>query len=236
MTHSVLLNNAAHADLRIITDRGAAWGDDVMSCVVFPAEFRSVQAHYPIAFQKTVDGTGFQPVALFALQEGQNLFLEAGGWGAHYLPWAMERQPFMIGRSGEELMVLLDMDSPRVSRSRGEPLFLPHGLPSDYLERMTSMLLTIHEGVEASKAFVDSLLAHGLLESFVLDVELADGSQNRLAGLYTIDEDRLGALDGATLARLNEAGQLLPIYMVLASISHFRDLIERQNRRLAGIA
>jgi hypothetical protein len=62
MTHSVLLDNVTHKDLRVITQRGAAWGDGVMSTVAFPVEFRNLQAHYPIVFQKTADGISFQPV------------------------------------------------------------------------------------------------------------------------------------------------------------------------------
>jgi SapC len=236
MTRSVLLNHAAHHDLRIITSRGAAWGDDVMSSLVFPDEFRSVQAHYPIVFQKTTDGTGFQPVALFGLEDGQNLFLGADGWDAPYVPIAIERQPFLIGRSDDELLVHVDLDSPRVSRTEGEPVFLAHGGTTDFLERINSLLLAIHEGVQGLPAFIDALLAHDLLESFVLDVELDDGSEHRLAGLYTIDEDRLGALGGAALESLHAAGHLLSIYMVLASASHFRDLIERRNRRIPRIA
>lgn len=236
MTRSVLLNHAAHHDLRIVTSRGAAWGDDVMSSVVFPAEFRSVQAHYPIVFQKTSEGTGFQPVALFGFEDRQNLFLGPKGWDADYVPIAIERQPFLIGRADQELLVHVDLDSPRVSRTEGEPVFLPHGGTTEFLERINSLLLAIHEGVQGLPAFVDALLAHDLLESFVLDIELTDGSEHRLAGLYTIDEDRLGALGGAALQALNAAGHLMPIYMVLASASHFRDLIERRNRLVASLA
>ncbi len=231
MTNAVLLNNVAHADLRIITTRGAAWGDEVMSTVVFPVEFRSLQAHYPIVFQKTADATGFQPIALFGLQDGQNLFLGPGGWEAHYLPIAIERQPFMIGKSGDELVVHVDLDHPRVSMSEGEQVFLSHGGATEFLERVNSLLLAIHEGLQDSAALVEALLELGLLESFVLDVERADGSQGRLAGLYTIDEDRLGALDATALERLHRAGHLQSIYMVLASASNFRDLIERENLR-----
>jgi len=236
MTRSVLLNHAAHHDLRIVTARGAAWGDDVMSSVVFPVEFRSVQAHYPIVFQKTTDGTSFQPVALFGFEEGQNLFLGAQGWDADYLPIAIERHPFLIGRTGDELLVNIDIDSPRISKIEGEPVFLPHGGPSEYLERINSLLLAIHEGVQGLPAFVNALLAHNLLESFVLDVELVDGSEHRLAGLYIIDEDKLAALDGAALQQLHAAGHLMSIYMVLASASHLRDLIERRNQLVVRIA
>lgn len=230
---AALLNNVAHADLRIITTRAAHLGDAVMSTLAFPQEFRNLQAHYPIVFQKSADGSSFQPVALFGFQEGQNLFLGPAGWDAHYLPMAIEHQPFMIGLSGDEMVVHVDLDSPRVSHSEGEAVFLPLGGHTDYLERISSLLLAIHEGVQQTPAFIAALLQHDLLESFVLDVELDDGSQSRLAGFYTIHEDRLAALDGAALAQLQQDGHLLPIYMALASLSHLRDLIDRQNRRLA---
>jgi hypothetical protein len=232
MSTSVLLNNVNHQALRIITARGAAWGDDVMSSVVFPSEFRNLQAHYPIVFQKTADGTGFQPIALFGLREGQNLFLTPQGWDAACLPMAVERQPFMIGRDGDELMVHLDLDSPRLSNTEGEPVFLPLGGNSEFLERMTALLLAVHEGVQATPAFVDALLAHELLESFVLDVELDDGTQSRLAGLYTLHEDRLAGLGPEALGALHRAGHLQAVYMVLASLSNLRGLIDRQNRAL----
>ena len=49
----MLLNNVDHKDLRVITTRGAEYGDDVMFALTFPAEFRNIQAHYPIVFRKT---------------------------------------------------------------------------------------------------------------------------------------------------------------------------------------
>ena len=230
MTRSVLLNNLSHKDLRIVTKRGAAWGDDVMSAVVFPGEFRSLQAHYPIVFEKTAQGTGFQAIALFGFRQGQNLFLGPQGWDAHVLPMAIERQPFLIGVDGEELLVHVDMDSPRISTSEGEPVFLPHGGATEFLERVNSLLLAIHEGVQSTPGFIAALLEYNLLESFVFDVELSDGSQNRLAGFYTIHEERLGALDGGALERLHRAGHLQTIYMAVASLSQLRGLVERRNR------
>ena len=83
-------------------------------------------------------------------------------------------------------------------------------------------------------AFVEALLARDLLESFVLDVELDDGSLNRLAGYYTINEERVRALDAGELGELHAAGHLEPVFMAMASVSHFRDLIERMNRSRAG--
>lgn len=229
MTQHVLLNNIDHRDLRVETARGAEYGDAVMSALTFPAEFRNVQAHYPIVFQKDAQGS-FQPVALFGLQAGQNLFLQGARWDAYYVPLAVERQPFLIGMADGEPMIHIDMAHPRVQSTSGEPVFLPHGGTSEYLEKINSILLALHDGLRATQAYVDALLAHDLLESFVLDVQLDADNHSRLAGYYTINEERLGSLDPAALGALAAAGHLEPTYMALASLSGFRDLIERARR------
>ena len=236
MNNHVLLNNVDHKDVRVITRRGAQFGDSVHLAVSFPAEFRDLQAHYPNVFRKTNEGAGYEPVVLFGFQDGENLFLDGDKWDANYLPLAIERQPFMIGvtAAGNDPMVYIDMASPRLSKTEGEPAFLPHGGNTAFLEKSNSILLSIYQGIDASAAFIAALLELALLESFVFDIGLDDGSQNRLAGLYTINEDKLAALDGAALARLHQGGHLQSIYMVIASLSNFRDLIERKNLRHAS--
>lgn len=233
MSNPVLLNHVEHRDLRVDDRRGAAFGDDVMYAPAVPAEFRSLQAHYPIVFQRDAAG-GFHPLALLGLRQGENLFLEGERWDATYIPLAIQRQPFLIGVSGGERMVHVDLDHPRVRAGTGEALFQGPGIASEFLERARTTLLMLHDGILAMPAFVDALQRHQLLESFVLDIRLDDGSDNRLAGFHTIDEQRLHALDGAALEQLSRDGHLLPVYMVLASLSRFRDLIERMNRRRAA--
>ncbi len=234
MPNPVLLNNVEHKNLRVVTTRGARYGDSVMLAITFPAEFRNLQAHYPIVFRKGGDGISFEAVALFGFSEGENLFLGQDGWDAATLPLTIERQPFLIGISGQELMVNVDLDSPRVSSTEGEAVFLEHGGNTEFLETMTSTLLAIHEGLQSMPGFTAALLEHELLEPFVFDIELDDGSQNRLAGFYTINEERLAGLRADALGRLNEAGYLQPVFMALASLVNFRALIERKNRLHAG--
>jgi hypothetical protein len=229
MTNTVLLNNIDHQNLRVITKRGAEYGDSLMSSVTFPSEFRDVQACYPIVFRKTADGLGFEPIALFGFQEGENLFLHGDRWDAPYLPMLVERQPFLIGVGGEELMVHIDLDNPRVSQDEGREVFKPHGGNTDFLENLNSMLFAIHQGLQGTPLLLAALLEHELLESFVLDIELNDGSQNRLVGFYTINEDKLAALGGDAIASLHQAGLLQAIYLVIASLSNFRALIDRKN-------
>lgn len=233
MPRHAQLNIVEHRNLRIDTRRSAGLGDDVGFAATFPAEFRDLQAYYPIVFRKDVNGT-LSPVALLGFEEGQNLFLDGERWDAHYVPLAVERQPFLVGRGGDELTVHVDLDHPRVGAAGGQALFLERGGNTEYMDRIASVLLTLHNGLERVPAFVDALLPHDLLESFVLDVELDDGALHRLAGYYAISEERLRVLDGEALGRLHAAGYLEPVFMAVASVSNFRDLIERMNRRRAG--
>jgi hypothetical protein len=237
MANHAPLNNVDHKNLRVVTTRGAAYGDAVMSALTFPAEFRDLQACYPIVFAQ--DGNGsYDALALLGFEQGENLFLGPNGWDAPTIPLTIERQPFMIGRGGsDELSVHIDLDSPRVRDGgiEGESLFLTYGGTSEYLERVSSVLRTIHEGLIASRAFVGALVELELIESFVLDVELDDGSQNRLAGFYTINEDRLAQLSAEQLARLHRDGYLQAIYMAVASLAQFRNLIQRKNRANDGL-
>lgn len=235
VVNAVLLNNVDHRDLRVDTRRGARFGDGVMSCVTFPAEFRSLQAHYPIVFRATGNG-GFQPIALFGLSEGENLFLDdappdGGRWDATCLPLAMERQPFLIGTGADGgLLMHIDLDSPRVGTATGESLFREHGGTTDFLDRMNSALLALYQGLQGTAAFIGALLRHELLEPFTLDARLDDGSRVTLAGLHILDEERLRALDGEALAQLSRDGHLEAAYMAIASLSNLRVLIERMNR------
>jgi len=234
MSNNALLNNVDHKDLRVITTRSAEYGDNVMFAATFPGEFRDLQAHYPIVFRKNARGQ-FEPVALLGFKDGQNLFLTQGGWEATHIPMTIERLPFLIGFSHDrQPMMHIDLDNPRVSRTQGEPIFREFGGNTDFLERMSSLLLAIHQGLATNDSFIGALLEYELLESFVLDIQLNDRSQNRLTGFYTLKEERLLDLNGAVLERLNRAGHLHAIYMAIASLSNFRALIERVNKLNAG--
>lgn len=240
MTNHVLLNNVDHKDLKVITTRSAEYGDNVQCATTFSWEFRSIQAHYPVFFTKNAGTEEFAAVAMFGFEDKENLFLSDTGWDANYVPLSIRREPFLIGfqqsadaSSGDkEPVIHVNMDSPRLSESDGEAVFLAHGGISPYLEQTNSILNTINEGYAVHELFVKELVERDLLEPFALDIQLNDGSQNRLMGFHTINEDALFELDGDALGSLNEKGFLLPIYMAIASLSNIRDLIDRKNALL----
>jgi hypothetical protein len=243
MARFELLNNVDHGDLRIIQARSAALGDNVWYAPTFPHEFRNLQRHYPIVFTKNTETGYFQAVALLGFEQGENLFLDERGWDAGYIPLSIMRQPFLIGfqepaaggAPEPEPVISVDMESPRVSRSEGERVFLEHGGNSEYLERVKSILHLIRQGHERNRPFADMLLGMDLLESFVLDVQLDDGSEHRMSGFYTINEESLKGLTGDDFVVLNNNGFLEPVYMAIASLSNIPGLVERKNRLMAGV-
>lgn len=236
MPNFVLLNNITHKNMRVIRDYLPAYGDNDMSAVTFPHEFRAIQNEYPIFFQKNPENGKFVAVALLGLRQNENLFLSESGWDAQYIPVSVKRRPFLIGiqapKPGQDTsqstrMVYVDMDSSRVNETQGDAVFLPHGGYSPYLESMVEVLEYIQYGTDLNERFIDALLQHELLEIVTLEITLKNGDRNNLSGFYTINEDKLAALDGNVVASLHSQGYLEFIYMVLASHSNVVKLIAR---------
>ena len=240
MSKYSLLSQSEHAKLRVITERGAAYGDNLMYAMTFPLEFRNIESSYPIFFAKDGESGQFYPLALFGFQRDENLYLNGSHWDATYMPMMVERNPFLIGfqqspdvENGEKRPVVsINVESPRVSETEGEALFSDDGEPSEYLQKSMENLQTIHRGHEQNKAFIAVLLENDLLEGFNLDITLKDGSNNRLEGFYTINEEKLAGLQAETLGKLHEQGFLQAIYMAVASFSRVSGLIAKKNASL----
>jgi len=237
----VLLNNVDHHNIKIITERSARYGDDVSFVMTFPLEFRRIQSCYPIFFRKDANTGNFSPIALFGFEPRENLYLSDDGWDAQYVPLMIQRQPFLIGLQRVEgegdatkPVVSIDINSPRVNESEGEALFLEHGGTSDYLAAMTELLETIRLADEMNTDFVDALLKLDLIEAVTMQVELKDGSKHEMLGYYTINEEKLDALDSETLGELHGHHYLDSIYMILASLSCFRTLVQKKNDQLSA--
>ncbi len=243
MTNTVLLNAADHAELRVITARGAEYGDNQWFATTFPLEFRSCAACYPLFFfrdnQSQQQTSKIYPVALFGFRHGENLFLQ-DGWQEQYLPLSVRRQPFLIGRQQvredgmvrEQRVLHIALDHPRVSKSEGEPLFLPYGGQTPFLQDMAGMLETLHLGMQDAHNFVALLEQYQLLEPVTVNVTLKDGSSHQLVGFLTIAEEQLANLDGAALAQLHQHGYLQAIYLMIASQAQIRQLVTLKNQQL----
>ena len=241
MANMALLNNVDHADLKVIADHGAAFGDALNMAAVYPTEFVEVQREYPILFQKD-ESAGFRAVALLGFDAGENLFLDTTGWRARHIPMIHQRGPFKIGFQDQEVggqtrrepIIYIDLDHPRVSKTEGRPLFLPNGGHSPYLQHVSHVLRVLHIGAEVTAPMFTAFEEAGLIEPAALDVNLDDHTRYKVPDIYTISGEKLAALGGSELENLHKAGYLRAAYMVLASMPNVNRLIAMKNARRAG--
>jgi len=237
MSKLEILNNVDHKDLRVIQGKPSSFGDAIHSCPCYSFEFRNLQHRFPILLQE-VDQNKFLPVVLMGFEKGENLFVENDAWLTSYIPAYLKRGPFAIGvkkedDGSESRLLSIDIEHPRVSSDEGLDIFQPLGGRTDYLESVADLMETIFINAEVTQQFTDTLNSHGLIESVTFDIKLSDGSQNQLLGFYTIDEERLKDLDSETLGSLSKKGFLMPIFMMLASLSNITDMVDAKQKRVS---
>jgi len=240
MTDRVVLNNIDHHDLKFAPRHGAAYGDAVNQVPVFATEFEEVQREFPILFRRGAEAP-FEAVALLGLDRDENLFLDGEHWTTRYVPALFQRGPFSIGVPPQaqdplepaEPMVHVDLDDPRISREQGVPLFLPQGGNAPVLDQVAHVLRTIYAGFDFNRAMFAAFEEFDLLEPVALEISLSDVERYNVTDHYTIAQDRLAALEGAALERLNRAGFLRAAYLAAASLGNIGQLIARKNARRA---
>lgn len=235
-----MLNNIAHRDLRVATGFGPEFGDAVGMVPAYPSEFAELQREYPIFLRRDTATGAWQSVVLLGFEQHENLYLDEGRWNASYLPGAAAKGPFLIGFQenrvdGEltrEAVLHVDLDHPRVGNSAGEPVFLPQGGNTPYLDHIATVLRGINDGHAFGAEMFAMLDTKGLIQPVTLDVQIDAEHRVGVNGLHAIDRERLAALGGDALAELNRAGYLEGAYLMLASQHNMRRLIAEKQRRL----
>ncbi len=236
----LLLDNVEHHDLRISAGRSIAQAGAVNQVRVFPNEFAEVQREYPIFFRRDDHGA-FYAVALLGFDRDENLFLDGDAWNARYIPAILQRGPFMLGvrdaSGGDDAaasapVVLIDPGHPDLSRSEGEPLFLPHGGNTPVLERHIQVLRTIHQGNGMNDAVFAAFLDAGIVAPLNVEVRIdEEAKQYKIPDLFSVSSAALARLDGVVLARLNATGYLAMAFFVAGSAGNLQHLIALKNRK-----
>ena len=94
------------------------------------------------------------------------------------------------------------------------------------------MLAQLIDGENETQEFIQALLEHELIEAMSFDITFEDQSEQRIQGVYTINEEKLNNLSDEALITLHKKSMLKPIYTMIASMGHVYSLIQRKNERL----
>ncbi len=233
MSDPQLLDNVTHKAVRVNPRYAEGNGFDTNIARVFPIEFRQLATEYCLFFLRNKESGQFDPVALLGTHPQENRYLRDGQWAASHIPLSIQRQPLLIGFQEQNIdgapeevpVVHIDMSHPAVSTTEGEPLFMPQGGESPWLEHATSVLMAIHQSHPVNQQFSQILTGLELLESVRLEYKNADGQLDTVEGLHTINEERLSQLNGDALATLHQSGFLEAIYMIIASHGNLNKLL-----------
>ena len=244
MSQHQLLNNITHQNIKVNPKLSAELGNNVASALIFPTEFNSIQKEFAILFRKHPDTEKFYALSLFGFENEENLFLSNttnSGWQANYVPAMLAKGPFLIGFQDQsndggnekEAVIHIDINNARVGETEGMPLFLEHGGNSTYLEYIANTLNCINDGQQLSEIMFTAFTELDLIEALNIEFELNNGDKYDLQGYYTINEEKLAMLDGASLERLNRAGFLQSAFQIISSLSNLQTLINMKNQTVS---
>ena len=239
---TTILTSEQHASVRVDTRARREYGDVVNRAIALSSEFNDLHKEFPLLVHKA-EGGEYIAHAILGLDRDENLFVEGDRWITHTMPAAIARGPFSLGYvrkegAGEDaapvdVKVMIDERHPRLGEG-GIPVFLPLGGESAYLEGIKRVLQVVDAGLQADRVFYPELVSMGLLEEVNIRVTVSSDKQYGFDGYYTINTERLQALGGDQLQRLNRLGLLSPIFSLVSSLGNFQRLINLKIARGAG--
>ena len=82
----------------------------------------------------------------------------------------------------------------------------------------------------------DAFIAQDLIAPVELEVKITGSEPVNLQGFYTLEREKLAALDSAKLFELHRGGFLHAAYLVMASQGNLNKLISRKVKRVQASA
>ncbi len=231
----VPLQSGPHSAYRTRTTEKAPFFATTHAVPLTIDEFVHAQRFYPIVFSV---GENPVPLALFGLNEGVNVHVEADGTLKRetYVPAYVRRYPYMLARlaqDAQELSLCFDPDSGLVGEGGdGQPLF-----DGDKPSEATNTILKFCEDFELSAqrtaAFVQELKSMDLLMDGEVAIQMGDPNQQDqqpfiYRGFQMVNETKFRDMRGDELRKINQNGILPLIVAHLFSLSLVRELFARQ--------
>jgi hypothetical protein len=234
-----ILTNDQHRSIAVDTRARPEYGDFVNRALALSTEFNELHREYPLLLRKGAEATGFVAHAILGFEKDENLFVEGDRWTSSHIPATLARGPFSVGYvRGEEggdtpaaIRVMVDDQHPRL-RPDGQPVFLPLGGESPYLDGIKRVLQTIEAGLRFDQVFYRELVALDLLEEVRIEISVFPELRYDFSGYHAIDQQKFAALGADPLLRLHRMGILGPIHFLISSLGNFQRLVNLKIARL----
>jgi hypothetical protein len=236
MAQLTVISREQHAGKRWkrYTSYSFAAGDAVAPLVA--QELPRACLSLPIGFVKAANDV-YQVVAVQGLQPGTNLWVAPDGrWLGGYVPAAYRGYPFVLANAEDGRRVLcVRGDSDLVNETDGEPFFDEEGKPAKPVQDVLNFLEQVANNGRSTSRLCALLAEHGVIQPWEIQLKAGDGEQ-KVQGLYRIDEAALNALPVEAFDALRKGGALPLVYCQLLSMQHLPKLGQLASRHAAAQA
>ncbi|MDG5747288.1 SapC family protein [Qipengyuania sp. XHP0207] len=225
------LNSNDHADLKTRPVDLAPWLSKQHAVPLTVDEFVQAQRQLPIVFSA---GENALPLALFALNEGVNTFVDETGKVTEpvYLPAYIRRYPFMLARlrpDAEELSLCFDPTADSVGEFEDGDAFFDGKEPSEATKTILQFCESFEQAGQRTQAFMKELKDADLLMDGEVAIQRPDEDKPFIyRGFQMVNAEKLRELRGDQLRKWNESGLLQLIFAHLFSLEQMRVLFARQ--------
>jgi len=241
MTKYVVLDPNEHNDLKILPHTNFKQSAKHHILPLSINEFAQASSNFPVVYMKDAQQGKFRSISMLGLSPEKNLFFTEDEWLATYVPDSILRAPFELGPDltvDKTLTLYIDQESDYISKTDGEALFNDNE-PSQFLLSVQQTIATYYQNESLTYQFTELLLKYNLLTEIELVTQFQDNEQNKIKGLYIINEVALKALPHDVVVELHQRNFFMPIYAMLASLSQVNRLVmlnnKYQERKIAGI-
>lgn len=183
---------------------------------------------FPVLFTKDPQLGVWDISALTSLEPESNLFIDNGEWQGIYSPLAIRTHPVRLAKFENKGEVTLALRPEDLSES-GNQLYDDQGRQTDYLKNIEQALHEDLSSASATQAFFRHLQALELIQPINIKVLYHDASSRILEGLYTLDQEKLSALEDSAQLELQKRGYLMAMHSMLTSLFQLNRLIQRHN-------
>lgn len=187
---------------------------------LFVSEMGKGALAFPTAF--LVEGAQFIPIAVLSLDNKRNLFVAPDGrWLASYVPAVLRGHPFALldGPEGNKVMCIDEASGLLLEDTSGEPFFDEDGEIAEPSRKVLEFLSSLETHRVATAQACAALSEAKLIVPWDITLKTDDGEQ-KIDGLYKIDETALSALSATDFETLHGAGALPMVYYQTLSMQH----------------
>ena len=225
------LNTEEHKNLRLKIDNNFSIFSNTNALPIAGVEFIEASREHAIAFINYQE-EGIIPVYILGLRDNENLLLDdENNWKYRYVPAFVRRYPYIMVEPDKDgkSVVCIDADYEGINDPKGELIFTQKDgetKPAPQLEAAMEMLHDFNAQLARTREFTKRLEEFDLLKEIAPQINLADGREFSIGGIYTIDEEKLLKLEDEKALTLYRSGEMAWIYNHLASISNLIRLAE----------